>query len=169
MFDDDCDIDDLAAAARRRDAWRSSTFSALRRQAHSPAFGGASGRSQGAVASQSSPHDEQRRRVRVPRHAARALAIIGLADEQCDGLEATGGPDVPVDTGPSALQSMDSAAHRRALVLVSQNVDVTAAVELCLAMVGRATIRTRGPTVRGRRRSDLQSRFARMKFEEARG
>ena len=67
------------------------------------------------------------------------LAIIGLADEQCDGLGETllGGPDVPVDTGAVGDSSRWTPLHTAALSSSSpQNVDVTAAVELCLTMVG---------------------------------
>ena len=100
------------------------------------------------------------------------LAIIGLADEQCDGLGETllGGPDVPVDTGAVGDSSRWTPLHTAALSSSSpQNVDVTAAVELCLTMVGACDDphAWTNSTWR-RRRSDLQSRLREDEnFEEA--
>ena len=110
---------------------------ALRRQARRS--GAHRVRSQGAVASQSSPHDEQRRRVRVPGHAARAPGHHrprGRAMRRI-GETLLGGPDVPAGHRAAGDSSRWTPLHTAALSSSSpQNVDVTAAVELCLTMVG---------------------------------
>ena len=172
MFDDDCDIDDLRGGCEA--AGRLALLHLLR------LFG-----AKLIAAAERIGYDPKvLSRLNPPRtmnnvaacgcpDTLRALlAIIGLADEQYDGLGETllGGPDVPVDTGAVGDSSRWTPLHTAALSSSSpQNVDVTAAVELCLTMVGACDDphAWTNSTWR-RRRSDLQSRLREDEnFEEA--
>ena len=172
MFDDDCDIDDLRGGCEA--AGRLALLHLLR------LFG-----AKLIAAAERIGYDPKvLSRLNPPRtmnnvaacgcpDTLRALlAIIGLADEQYDGLGETllGGPDVPVDTGAVDDSSRWTPLHTAALSSSSpQNVDVTAAVELCLTMVGACDDphAWTNSTWR-RRRSDLQSRLREDEnFEEA--
>ena len=172
MFDDDCDIDDLRGGCEA--AGRLALLHLLR----------LFGVKLIAAAERIGYDPKVLSRLNPPRtmnnvaacgcpDTLRALlAIIGLADEQCDGLGETllGGPDVPVDTGAVGDSSRWTPLHTAALSSSSpQNVDVTAAVELCLTMVGACDDphAWTNSTWR-RRRSDLQSRLREDEnFEEA--
>ena len=163
MFDDDCDIDDLRSGCEA--AGRLALLHLLR------LFG-----AKLIAATERIGYDPKvLSRLNPPRtmHNVAAcgcpdtlralLAIIGLADERCDGLGETllGGPDVPVDTGAVGDSIGWTPLHTAALSSSSpRNVDVTAAVELCVTMVGTCKdphAWTNSPW--RRRRADLQRRL----------